>query len=130
MKVAVPLEGGLLCTHFGHSKRFAIFEVDPDDVVRAGYSISAIPEGGHDLLAGWMKGHGVTLVISGGIGTGAVQRLNMAGIKIAASDSPQGLGAAVRSWMRSELTARVSTCSCSANRKLCGHHDHAVAWCQ
>ena len=29
MKIAVPVDGERLCSHFGHSPQFAFFEVDP-----------------------------------------------------------------------------------------------------
>ncbi|MDZ4798199.1 MAG: NifB/NifX family molybdenum-iron cluster-binding protein [Bryobacteraceae bacterium] len=124
MKVAIPLENGLVSMHFGHSKQFAIVAVDPDGAAGADYEVVEAPEGGHDLLAGWLRGHGVTMVISGGIGAGAVQLLNMSGIEVAAGASPESPEAAVLSWMQGGLTGRVSNCSC-AHHGGCGHHDHS-----
>lgn len=122
MKVAIPLEDGVVSMHFGCSQQSAIVEADSAGVVGNDYAVVEAPEGGHDLLAGWLQGHGVTMVILGGIGTGAVQRLNLSGIEAGAfPDAPL---AAIRSWMQGELTGRGSNCSCGAHQGGCGDHDH------
>ena len=57
--------------HFGHSSQFKIYEVEANQVVSS--AVVDTNGSGHGALAGFLKAHGVNVLICGGIGGGARQ---------------------------------------------------------
>ncbi len=90
MKVAVCLskESGEVFQHFGHTKFFKFYEIADGKI--AASEIVDVGGAGHEALADFLKAHGASALICGGIGGGAVSALNSAGIEIYAGN----LGAA------------------------------------
>ena len=80
MKIAVTFQNGEIFQHFGHCEEFKIYDVEEGKVVRA----AVVPTlgSGHGALAGFLKEHGVSVLICGGIGGGAQNALAEAGIKL------------------------------------------------
>lgn len=66
MKIAIPVEGGRLASHFGHCREFAFFDVENSTVKNR--TIVAAPPHQPGLLPNWMHEHGVNVVIAGGMG--------------------------------------------------------------
>ena len=79
MKIAVTYEAGLIFQHFGHTATFKIYEVEQDRVVST--QVVDTAGHGHGALAGFLKSLGVNVLICGGIGGGAQNALNQAGIR-------------------------------------------------
>ena len=80
MKIAVTYEEGQIFQHFGHCEEFKLYDTE-DGKVQVAEVISA--EGsGHGALAGFLKEHGVEVLICGGIGAGARAALQEAGIEL------------------------------------------------
>lgn len=71
MKISVPVEGGKLCSHFGHCPAFAI--IDVDETTKSITAQTEIPAPPHEpgLLPPWLAKQGVTLILAGGIGARA-----------------------------------------------------------
>ena len=69
-KIAVPLENGLLCQHFGHCAQFAIIETEDKKIV--GEENITPPPHEPGLLPAWLAKMGVTDVIAGGMGRHAL----------------------------------------------------------
>ena len=71
MKYAVPVSGGVMCSHFGHCEQFALIDVDEESkkIIRK----ELVPSPGHQpgLLPQWLAERGVAFVIAGGIGSRA-----------------------------------------------------------
>lgn len=72
--IAIPLENGILCEHFGHCEAFAIVSV-------VNGAITSIlektpPEHVPGLYPRWIAGFGVTDVIAGGMGQKAIELFN------------------------------------------------------
>ena len=65
-KIAIPLEEGILCSHFGHCQQFAIIDADGNNVT--GETFITPPPHEPGLLSGWLAEKGVTDVIAGGMG--------------------------------------------------------------
>ena len=80
MRIAVTYEDGQIFQHFGHTEQFQIYEVENGTVKRA-QTVSAAGSG-HGALAGFLKQHGVEILICGGIGGGARTALSQAGIQL------------------------------------------------
>ena len=80
MKIAVTDDNGQVFQHFGHTRWFEVYDVK-DGKIASHEKIDA--EGsGHEALGGFLKAHGVDLLICGGIGAGAKEVLADAGIRL------------------------------------------------
>jgi predicted Fe-Mo cluster-binding NifX family protein/predicted RNA-binding Zn-ribbon protein involved in translation (DUF1610 family) len=94
MRIVIPLAEGKLTNHFGHCKRFALVDVDPEaKVVLRREDIDAPP---HEpgLLPSWLAERGATVVITGGMGQRALGLFTQQGIHVvtgAPADVPERL---------------------------------------
>ncbi len=72
MIIAVPLEDGKLCPHFGHCAKFALIQTDDKNAITARRDIDAPP---HEpgLLPNWLHERGVNLILCGGMGPRALE---------------------------------------------------------
>jgi len=80
MKIAIPLAEGKLAMHFGHSKEFAIFEVDDSEVKNKQCHEPPPHEPG--ILPKWLSDLGVSVIITGGMGGRALHLFMQNGIKV------------------------------------------------
>jgi predicted DNA-binding protein (UPF0251 family)/predicted Fe-Mo cluster-binding NifX family protein len=80
MKLAVTYEDGQIFQHFGHTEQFKLYEVENGRVART--EVVDTNGSGHGALAGFLKEHGVDALLCGGIGGGAQQALQNAGIAL------------------------------------------------
>ncbi len=72
--VALPLEGGVLCGHFGHCEEFIVFETNDKQIVSQ--KKYTPPEHEPGLYPAWIAQKGVTDVIAGGMGQKAINLFN------------------------------------------------------
>jgi len=79
-RIAVPLENGILCSHFGHCQQFAIIDTSDNIITEEKLVIPPPHEPG--LLPGWLAEKGVTDVIAGGIGQRAIGLFNQQNINV------------------------------------------------
>ena len=79
MKIAVTYEDGRIFQHFGHTEQFKIYETADGRIVRA--EVVDTNGSGHGALADFLMRQGVDALICGGIGAGARQALEDAGIR-------------------------------------------------
>lgn len=73
-KIAIPMENGLLCSHFGHCEVFAIVEVIDNKITNV--TEETPPEHVPGLYPRWVAQFGVTDVIAGGMGQKAITLFN------------------------------------------------------
>ena len=107
-KFAVPLEEGLLCSHFGHCAQFAIIETE-DGVIK-GKDILVPPPHELGLLPNWLADKGVTHVIAGGMGQHAKNLFQQRDIEVftgAEIKEPEKL---VMDCLEGNLTSGGNTC--------------------
>ncbi len=114
MKLAIPVENGLLCSHFGHAPQFAIVEIEENNVKAS--SLKTPPPHEPGVLPRWLKELGVSHVICGGIGARAVELLNQAGIEVTAGVSPQDPAMVVEAFLSGGLQG--------ASGPTCSGHEH------
>ncbi|MFH2143544.1 MAG: NifB/NifX family molybdenum-iron cluster-binding protein [Bacteroidota bacterium] len=79
-RIAIPLENGVLCAHFGHCQQFAIVEVK-NNIIDNVREITP-PEHVPGLYPKWIAQHGVTDVIAGGMGQQAINLFNQQNINV------------------------------------------------
>lgn len=80
MKIAVACEENSVTEHFGHCESFLIFNVENNSIV----SKQLVSNPGHrpGFLPVFLHEKGVNVIISGGMGSGAVEIFNEKGIKV------------------------------------------------
>ncbi len=107
MKIAVASEKEFVTEHFGHCEHFHIFEVEDGKIVRS--SIQANPGHRPGFLPNFLGDLGVTVIISGGMGAGAIEIFNDRGIEVITGASGLALEAAER-CVKGELLSTGSVC--------------------
>lgn len=118
MKIAVASEGKMVAEHFGHCVNFNIFDIEDNMVVK----IESIPNPGHrpGFLPNFLNDLGVKVVISGGMGGGAVNIFNeknievIIGVRGSAED-------AVHSYLQGTLESTGSVCHQHQHHDQCGN---------
>lgn len=84
MKIAVPVtNGNQIDDHFGHCEFFSVFTVTEKGEITEVQQMKS-PEGCgcKSDIAGILAGEGVSLMLAGGIGQGAINVLNYSGIGV------------------------------------------------
>lgn len=78
--IAIPLENGVLCAHFGHCQTFAIVNVENGTIKE----IKEVTPPDHvpGLYPKWIAQFGVTDVIAGGMGQQAIELFNQQKINV------------------------------------------------
>ncbi len=113
MKIAVTCENGQVFQHFGHTPGFAVFEVKDGKILSEKMLSSG--SSGHGALATLLALEQVELLICGGIGGGAINALNDAGIKVVGGASG-GVREAAQGYIDGTLQVRADF--------HCNHHHH------
>lgn len=107
MKIAVASEGKMVTEHFGHCEGFAIFEVENNRIEGKEF----IPNPGHrpGFLPVFLHEKGVNVIISGGMGGGAIEIFNEKGIEVitgASGDAEK----TVNEYLKGNLKSTGSVC--------------------
>lgn len=107
MKIAVASDDQKVTSHFGHCQTFEVFDVI-DGVVVSGESIK---NPGHrpGFLPNFLHELGVNVIISGGMGGGAIDIFNQHGICVIVGASG-GSKAAAEAYGKGELESTGSKC--------------------
>lgn len=119
MKVAVASEGKMVAGHFGHCEGFNIFIVDDNNVA----SREFVQNPGHrpGFLPNYLNDMGVNVIISGGMGGGAIEIFNENGIQVitgATGDAED----AVKRFIDGKLKSTGSVCHEHQHSDSCGGH--------
>jgi predicted Fe-Mo cluster-binding NifX family protein len=95
MKIAVPSRDGLVDGHFGHCKEFLVFSVSTDGSLASEATIpSAEGCGCKSDIASVLARAGVTHMVAGNMGEGAVRVLSSSGIAVVRGASGDARAAA------------------------------------
>ncbi len=106
--LAIPLENGRLCSHFGHCQQFSILEVEDGAILNE--KLITPPPHEPGLLPGWLAQLGVTDVIAGGMGQRALDLFAAQNIRVnvgALSKSPRELAG---DWLKQSLITGQNVC--------------------
>lgn len=82
MKIAMPIAGGRFSAHFGGAEAFAFYPVDKPNGVLGDPKFLTPPEHGRGVYPMWLKKHGATVVLAGGMGPRAADIFNAQGIDV------------------------------------------------
>ena len=107
MKIAVASEGKIVTGHFGHCENFNIYQTKNDEII----NMESIANPGHKpgFLPNFLNDQGVNVIISGGMGGGAIDIFNEKNIEVvvgASGDSQM----AVKEYLSGELKSTGSVC--------------------
>jgi len=117
IKIAVASEGKMVTEHFGHCENFNIFDVENGKIIK---SVS-IPNPGHKpgFLPNFLNDMGVNVIISGGMGSGAVEIFNEKGIEVITGASGDAETAA-NNYLQGKLKSTGSVCHEHQHLDVCG----------
>lgn len=109
MKYAIPLTQGKLCSHFGHSDQFAIFDVDENNKV-AEKALLTPPPHEPGVYPAWLAQNGVKCVIGGGMGQRAQSLFSENGIKVIVGASGTDPDVILENYLKGTLQVGENAC--------------------
>jgi predicted Fe-Mo cluster-binding NifX family protein len=118
MKIALPSNGNMVDAHFGHCEYFTVFTVSEDRKITAEEQVTPPPGCGcKSNIVHTLAEMGVSLMLAGNMGQGAVNKLESQGIRVV-----RGCGGNVKAvteqWLAGTLADSGVSCAEHA-------HDHA-----
>ena len=116
MRIAIPMSGDCLEQHFGHCEKFVMIDVAPGTKEVDSTTEIPAPEHQPGLLPVWLKEHGVTLVIAGGMGAHARSLLQEASIEVIAGAPSENVTTLVRQYLEGTLATTERVCD-----HVCNH---------
>lgn len=106
--IAIPLENGILCPHFGHCEQFAIIEVTEGKITKE--EIVTPPEHQPGLYPKWIAQFKVTDVIAGGMGQRAIDLFHDQHINVFVGAPMQKASALVTDFISGTLKLESNYC--------------------
>ena len=119
MKIAVASEGKIVTEHFGHCEGFLIFETENDKITQS--EMVANPGHRPGFLPNFLNDLGVNVIISGGMGGGAIDIFNEKNIEVIVGASGDAKTAA-EAYLKGELKSTGSVCHEHQHSDACGGH--------
>lgn len=118
MKIAVASDGQMVTEHFGHCEGFNLFDTENNQII----SQEFIPNPGHrpGFLPVFLHEKGTKVIISGGMGGGAVELFSEKGIKVITGATGDAKTAA-NSYLQGTLKSTGSVCHEHQHADECGH---------
>ena len=120
MKIAVAAMGTQVAGHFGHCGNFIFFDTADDKIV----AVNSVPNPGHrpGFLPNFLADNGTQVIISGGMGGGAVDIFNERGVEVIVGVQGEAQ-TAVETYLRVELISTGSICHQHEHAHECGEHN-------
>ncbi|MBE5965592.1 MAG: dinitrogenase iron-molybdenum cofactor biosynthesis protein [Lachnospiraceae bacterium] len=117
IKIAVASEKEIVTEHFGHCINFNIFEADNGQITKS----NSIPNPGHKpgFLPNFLNDMGVNVIISGGMGEGAIDIFHEKGIEVIVGASGNAKDA-VNAYLKGTLKSTGSVCREHQHHDECG----------
>ena len=110
MKIAIPLYEGRFCEHFGGAEAFSFYVVDKASRTIEDRSIGAPPEHGRGVFPVWLRQHGATVVLAGGMGPRAAQIFAHQGVEVVLGVRGDDAESIVRSYLDGSLETNGEVC--------------------
>lgn len=119
IKIAVASEGTIVAGHFGHCENFNIFETENGAITKC----ESIPNPGHrpGFLPNYLNDLGVNVIISGGMGGGAIDIFNEHKIEVIVGAEGEA-EEAVKGYLAGTLKSTGSVCHEHEHADECGNH--------
>jgi predicted Fe-Mo cluster-binding NifX family protein len=116
MKIAVASENGMVTEHFGHCEGFMIFDTENNQIVKS----ETIANPGHrpGFLPNFLADRGVNVIISGGMGGGAIEIFNERNIEVIIG-ARGNAKAVVEAYLQGTLKSTGSVCQDHQHQDEC-----------
>ena len=117
MKIAVASDGGQVTEHFGHCQSFRIYQAETDRIVKS----ETIPNPGHrpGFLPNFLNDQGDNVIISGGMGGGAIEIFAEKGIEVVTGAKGNADDAA-KCYLQGSLKSTGTVCHEHQHHGECG----------
>jgi predicted Fe-Mo cluster-binding NifX family protein len=115
MKMAIPVQNGLLHDHFGGCREFALVAVDPEKKIALRTELLSAPEHQPGAFPRWLREQGVEVVIAAGIGRRALANFAHHGITVRAGRPNALVEEVIAAYLKGDLTSTPDGCE---------HHGH------
>ncbi|HPW53156.1 MAG TPA: NifB/NifX family molybdenum-iron cluster-binding protein [Erysipelotrichaceae bacterium] len=112
IKIAVASINGMVAEHFGHCEDFMVFDVENNEIVKS----EVIENPGHrpGFLPNFLADRGVKVIISGGMGAGAINIFNARDVEVVVGALGDGK-TAVLDYLQGYL---------KSTGEVCQHHNN------
>lgn len=114
MKIALPSRQKTIDDHFGHCEYFTVFTIEDDQIMEETVIESPAGCGCKSNIATVLADLGVSMMLAGNMGDGAVRVLNQAGIQVV-----RGCSGNVK-----EVAAQWISGNLKDSGDACQHHEH------
>lgn len=111
MKIAVPTVEDQLARHFGHCRKFTIFNVDTETGTIEDSHAAEPPPHEPGVLPRWLHEQGVEVVLAGGMGRRAQALFEDNGIEVVVGACPEEPKAIVRDYLTGALATGDNPCA-------------------
>jgi predicted Fe-Mo cluster-binding NifX family protein len=107
LRIAVASEKGMVAEHFGHCEEFMIFDTEDKQIGKS----EAVASPGHKpgFLPNFLADQGVNVIISGGMGGGAINIFNDRNVEVVVG-AKGNARAAVEAYLQGTLKSSGSVC--------------------
>jgi predicted Fe-Mo cluster-binding NifX family protein len=116
MRIAIPVSGGKISNHFGHSEEFLFVDADPAAQKVLKSQVEKAPEHVPGFLPQWLKDRDVSVVIAVGMGAGARDLLTANSVQVVTGISSLDPAVAVTDYLAGNLKTGPNGCD---------HYGHA-----
>ena len=117
MRIAVASEGKNVTEHFGHCEGFLIYDAESGEILKEEMVLNPGHKPG--FLPNFLADRGVKVIISGGMGGGAIDIFNERDVEVIVGASGVARSA-VESYLRGELESTGSVCHEHSHHDECG----------
>lgn len=119
MKLSVAAMGTEVAQHFGHCENFIFFEAENGEIT----GMETVPNPGHrpGFLPNFLADRGAEVIISGGMGGGAVDIFQERGVEVVVGASGDARKAA-EAYLKGELVSTGAVCHEHEHAHECGEH--------
>jgi Mrp family chromosome partitioning ATPase/predicted Fe-Mo cluster-binding NifX family protein len=108
IRIALPVQGGNVSEHFGHSPHFGIFEVRGKEIIGEDYVQP--PTHSPGVLPSWLDEQGVKVVLASGMGSRAIGLFEDAGIRVICGVPAGSAKDVVTAYLNGTLAAGGNVC--------------------
>jgi len=120
MKIALPARGNLIDGHFGHCEYFRIYTIEGAAILSEEMLTPPAGCGCKSNVVTQLASMGVTMMIAGNMGQGAVNKLESSGIKVIRGVEGDSR-TAVNAFLAGKLTDSGVGCSAHEHGHDCDH---------
>jgi ATP-binding protein involved in chromosome partitioning len=109
-KIAVPVTGGVLSSHFGHCEQFVLFDIAADGKSVERKQVLTPPPHEPGTYPRWLHEQGATVIIAGGMGSRAMSLFDQNGIRVVTGASSSDPDVLVGELIEGRLATGANIC--------------------